>query len=792
MKIRLPLEVLGLVAPVLTWVEGREPIRLPRRGQPRDSSIEEAEEAWLRRELPTYSRDTVDEILQLTRDDADPPAADWLSRGDARRQPMVPPADYDLATAFDRLGDRYFQWNGNELCVRAGRLEELHELGSRFPVCHLIRHRHARASIEGFLTQRRALELPERLGALPSASRSLRVLIERGLSEGHIHFWGVTHADEVWANHLLAPPAAGKGGELSAAEIRLLQLGRFSLRILALAILLAKRRIPRSGRDLPYDLLRRLDELYHANSPWMERQLARKLDSLLREELTRTCFPEEDSKGGGEAAPLRAGELDPEERAWLLSIIDPAARRIPRFDEQRRGHRPEGGNPVPVPLRGNPLHRRIRRLERLHLCAQQQLIELSQTVEGFIAERRDSFWSNCYRFLQDFLHQAFFRYLVYHTQHMQLAIQGGTTTGLREFGEFYGARQRQLLGPERLWEHRLVLDRLLDTDKLRLLEGRTSLPAQGCNGLMPWLIAFADRRGRPMEKLGVVIHFIKQSHDDARAERRRHRAEERGFRVPRLRHEDYRRKVKHEAFRLFHQLSQPHPVVPFIVGIDAANVELTTPPELLAPAFRFLREFPIESRRLPSLRLRFGVEQEVLTLLAQRRLGVTYHVGEDFRHIISGLRAIFEVITFMDLKPGDRMGHATALALDPEVWAAQVGYQAVLTKQEWLDSLVWLHHFLGPGHDLVGELGIEDQIQYLSWNIFKDPHITYYSRPQDLPDRKRKSARAHGDWSLMLWDAWRLRQLDPTALSIDALRENKDPFPRRMPIGHWERRWAHV
>ncbi|MCP4660825.1 MAG: hypothetical protein GY856_35935, partial [bacterium] len=141
----------------------------------------------------------------------------------------------------------------------------------------------------------------------------------------------------------------------------------------------------------------------------------------------------------------------------------------------------------------------------------------------------------------------------------------------------------------------------------------------------------------------------------------------------------------------------------------------------------------------------------------------------------------------------DRMGHATALALDPEVWAAQVGYQAVLTKQEWLDSLVWLHHFLGPGHALVGELGIEDQIQYLSWNIFKDPHITYYSRPQDLPDRERKSARAHGDWSpLMLWDAWGLRQLDPTALSIDALRENKDPFPRRMPIGHWERRWAHV
>jgi len=792
MKIRLPLEVLGFVAPVLTWVERRERLRLPRRGQPRDSSLEEAEKAWLRHVLPTYSHDTVDEILQLTRGAADPPPADWLSRGDDRRQPMVPPADYDLTTAFDHLGDRYFQWNGNELCVRAGRLEELHELGSRFPLCHLIRHRHASALTEGFLTPRRALELPERLSALPSASRSLRVLIERGLSEGHLHFWGVTHADEVWANHLLARPAAGKGGELSAAETRLLQLGRFSLRILALALLLAKRYIPRKGRDLPYDLLRRLDELYYANSPWTEWKLACKLDHRLREEL-ETLFPEQKPKSDGETAPLRARELDAEERAWLLSIIDPDAHRILYFHERRRGHRPAAGN---------PLHRHVRSLERLHLGVQQQLIELSQTVKGFTAERRDSLWSNCYRFLQDFLHQAFFRYLVYHTHHMQLAIQGGTTTGLREFREFYGAPQRQLLGRERIWEHSLVLDRLFDTDNLRRLEGRTRFPAQGCSGLMPWLVDFAQRcHGRPMEKLGIVIHFIKQSHDEARAERRRHRAEQRGFRVPRLRHEAYRRNVKHEAFRLFHQLSQPHPVVPFIVGIDAANVELTTPPELLAPAFRFLREFPIESRNLPSLRLRFGVEREVQALLANRRLGVTYHVGEDFRHLISGLRAIYEVITFMDLKPGDRMGHATALALNPKVWAAQVGYQAVLTKQEWLDSLVWLHHFLGPGHDLVGELGIEDEIQYLSWHIFKEPHITYYPQPQierarrTLYDRGRKSAatKVPGDWSpLMLWDAWRLRQLDPTALSIDALRENKDPFPRRMPIGHGERRWVHV
>ena len=41
-----------------------------------------------------------------------------------------------------------------------------------------------------------------------------------------------------------------------------------------------------------------------------------------------------------------------------------------------------------------------------------------------------------------------------------------------------------------------------------------------------------------------------------------------------------------------------------------------------------------------------------------QNMGFTYHVGEDFRHIASGLRHVDEVIENFHYKAGDRLGHA--------------------------------------------------------------------------------------------------------------------------------------
>jgi hypothetical protein len=73
-------------------------------------------------------------------------------------------------------------------------------------------------------------------------------------------------------------------------------------------------------------------------------------------------------------------------------------------------------------------------------------------------------------------------------------------------------------------------------------------------------------------------------------------------------------------------------------------------------------------------------------------LGKTYHVGEDFTDIVDGLRAIDEVIHFLDFDCGDRLGHALVLGVDPEEWYKQKRYSISVNIQDYLDNLAWLYH----------------------------------------------------------------------------------------------------
>ncbi len=72
------------------------------------------------------------------------------------------------------------------------------------------------------------------------------------------------------------------------------------------------------------------------------------------------------------------------------------------------------------------------------------------------------------------------------------------------------------------------------------------------------------------------------------------------------------------------------------------------------------------------------------------KLGVTYHVGEDFRDLASGLRAVDEALTFLELQRGDRLGHALALGVDPDIHYATKNRTVLLSRQDRLDDLVWL------------------------------------------------------------------------------------------------------
>ncbi len=732
----LPPEVLGRMGPLLCWVEGAEGLRLPLAWIADHIPVQVREQAWLVREFPTYSYDTVDDIVNLTRKQGTRIGRGPVSRRHLRA--VAPPAGYDLMAELDHLGERYFRWQGNELTVREHRMIEIHELALRFPVRHLIRHCHSRAVVGGSLEAERALALSDSLGQLHTTGRSLRAVVERGVSEGHLHLWGVLSGDESWADHILRPLSRSILKEFKAEEERLLILGRAAVRMLALG-LLAAHVGPAGG--LPFRMIPHLDRLYHAGARVEGQRIRLRLREALKQELRKLTQ---------QRLPAVSEDV-----LWLLRVIDPTAYGLRYF-----GQRP-----------ADTVRQRIALLDRLHFAVQIALLRHDTALAGKRSlSHSASRWS---ALLRQYLHQVFFRYLVYHTHHWQQATQSGKTTGLRQFNRFFDAHQRKLRERTSLTEHGLILERLSRTQSLKVVEGRVSPPERGAIDLVPWVLGYADCRQRgQLHKFGLVIHFKKQE-ADPREGRRYYRSQ---------RHGQIRRQTRAHAFQLYRLLRTPHPVVPFVVGIDAASLELSTPPEVFAPAFRFLREFPIELRRDPLL-ARFPHFAAIQALVADRQLGMTYHVGEDFRHLLSGLRAIHEVIEFLRPRPGDRLGHAIALALAPDTWAAQISYQALVPKLEWLDDLVWLHHLLGPGHDLIGDLEVEDTIQRLSREI-------YCARRPESP-----RCEVVSDLHLpppTLYDAWRLRQLDPNSIDVHDLGAGHGAIIRRSHHGDQELRWARV
>lgn len=230
---------------------------------------------------------------------------------------------------------------------------------------------------------------------------------------------------------------------------------------------------------------------------------------------------------------------------------------------------------------------------------------------------------------------------------------------------------------------------------------------------LPEEIEAAVGRGRPI--LRLVAHFIKR--DDLT-----HPGPSPVCRFSGLRQDIFR------CWLLLRQLRDERPLVRhFVTGIDAAANEIHTPPEVFAPLFR-----------------------------AARRAGFvhfTYHVGEDFEHLLSGMRAVQEAMDFLDLRNGNRMGHATAIGIDPELWLERMPQRLSLRIGDHLDNLLFAYSMLMQRGDGGLLPRLADEIGGLAWRV--------YRRPVDLN---------------LLLSAWRLRHLDP--LQLETLhRGGPEPLP---------------
>lgn len=183
-------------------------------------------------------------------------------------------------------------------------------------------------------------------------------------------------------------------------------------------------------------------------------------------------------------------------------------------------------------------------------------------------------------------------------------------------------------------------------------------------------------------KLSLIAHFIKKP--------------ETRTALP-IQHRFLRKELKRKALALKGLLSTNKSCKEIIVGVDAAASEFDTRPEVFAPAFRFLRKTGIPH--------------------------FTFHVGEDFNHLLSGLRVIEEAVEFLELQYGDRLGHCTALGIDPELWLTRIGESCYMSPLEWLDDLIFVWYLIKEertSHLQTLKLILESEISEWSEKVYEE------------------------------------------------------------------------
>jgi hypothetical protein len=160
-----------------------------------------------------------------------------------------------------------------------------------------------------------------------------------------------------------------------------------------------------------------------------------------------------------------------------------------------------------------------------------------------------------------------------------------------------------------------------------------------------------------------------------------------------------------------------------IRGVDLCTDEAGIPVWVMAPLVRWVRE----AGQIAASHLKRQFDK------TPPPLRTSVHAGEDFVHLLSGLRRIDNTITFLDLQEGDRLGHALALGIDASAWCTNAG-RVVQTREERLLDLVWEWSCYAKYDVEVAPKRlayVSSEIPRLAGHIFKDAgHLS--DKPDDL------------------------------------------------------------
>jgi adenosine deaminase len=302
--------------------------------------------------------------------------------------------------------------------------------------------------------------------------------------------------------------------------------------------------------------------------------------------------------------------------------------------------------------------------------------------------KRDYETSNGESFQQFF--DVFFKYIAIKNEFYQQITQSSTVKGLDFFKPYF---DRATKGGQKSSEqyYKTLMRTLFQNQYLRKVELRLGIldTEQRNNKTLKTILStyrkildedygVKDNPNVNFPRIGIIYHFFKQTDDIEKCWCAFD--EQKGRTYGKLHYGSVQLKYVNQIKMILNLRKKLPYLANFIVGIDAASLENNTPVQVFAPVFGQARNSDEDS---------ILIKDRDGKLAKNQSLFFTFHAGEDFRHINSGLRRIDEVIDHCKLHAGDRIGHGIALGVDIQAWVRR-NKVVIIPRGEYLDNLLWI------------------------------------------------------------------------------------------------------
>lgn len=289
-----------------------------------------------------------------------------------------------------------------------------------------------------------------------------------------------------------------------------------------------------------------------------------------------------------------------------------------------------------------------------------------------------------------FFEKMFFQYIRIKNLVFQAKVQGDRIKGLKNFQPFY-KRSTKLNGYDSKAYWLLLMNCQFQNKHLKKLEFRFGFRDK--KDLKNIVINFLEAYNDFLEKqelkkrsninlkppqIGLIFHMIKQPDAQGydKCWQKTYELDD-DIDIQKELFFDANQKFYMKQIEVFNEFRKKiKGLDKFLIGIDAASIEDNTEPWVFAPVYQ-------KARNSQDLCLSYDGGE------AMQTVGFTFHVGEDFRYLLTGLRHIDEVLEHFSYHAGDRIGHGIALGMDVKYWC-QHNQIIMLPRGEYLDDLLWV------------------------------------------------------------------------------------------------------